>query len=193
MHDHKRKAKSTKRERRTGERGGEMRAKGRKGAKEEGKLVKRKRKRQTEGLRERRKARERGKGWEVGRTREMRYRLQPADKSKVIGPSGILRSRATKSTASSRYVATYVHMYQDRVRDVRMSEYLLALLWLRVYIAQKRGVCVYVHVSLAPAWLAIPSQYYWNMLAFIECAVDQREHLTLIVFGWRTSEASALW
>ena len=55
----------------------------------------------------------RGKGWEMGRTREMRYRLQPADKSKVIGPSGILRSRTTKSTASSRYVATYVHMYQD--------------------------------------------------------------------------------
>ena len=47
----------------------------------------------------------------MGRTREMRYRLQPADKSKVIGPSGILRSRTTKSTASSRYVATYVHMY----------------------------------------------------------------------------------
>ena len=60
----------------------------------------------------------------MGRTREMRYRLQPADKSKVIGPSGILRSRTTKSTASTRYVATYVHMYiQYRLPfmcDVRM-------------------------------------------------------------------------
>lgn len=192
MHDHKRKAKSTKRERRTGERGRKMRAKGRKGWRRRGSW-----RRERERDRQRDYARdvkpERGKGWEVGRTREMRYRLQPADKSKVIGPSGILRSRTTKSTASSRYVATYVHMYQDHVRDVRMSEYVLALLWLRVYIAQKRGVCVYVHVNLAPAWLTIPSQYYWNMLAFIECAVDQREHLTLIVFGWRTSEASALW
>lgn len=63
-----------------------------------------------------------------GTNQGMRYRLQPADKSKVIGPSGILRSRTTKSTASSRYVATYVHMYQDHVRDVRMSDYVLALL-----------------------------------------------------------------
>lgn len=101
------------------ERGGEMRAEGRKGERwirggwRRGEREEGVGERQTEGLCERYKAREGGGGGR-GRTREMRYRLQPADKSKVIGPSGILRSRTTKSTASSRYVATYVHMYHGR-------------------------------------------------------------------------------
>lgn len=76
---------------------------------------------------------ERRRGWEMGRTREIRYRLQPADKSKVIGLSGILPSRTTESTVSSRYVATtYVHMHQDRERVARMTGYVLAARWLCV-------------------------------------------------------------
>lgn len=63
----------------------------------------------------------------MGRKREMRYRLQPADKSKVIGLSGILPSRTTESAASSRYVATHVHVHENRVRDARMSGYVLAM------------------------------------------------------------------
>lgn len=61
----------------------------------------------------------------MGRTREMRYRLQPADKSKVIGPSGILPGSTSESSASSRYAATYVHMYQNRVRDAHTPVYVL--------------------------------------------------------------------
>lgn len=84
----------------------------------------------------------------MGRSREMRYRLQPADKSKVIGPSGILPSRPTESTASSRYVATYVHMYQNRVRDVRMSAYVLLYHHDYVYRSDAtRRVCVCVWIA----------------------------------------------
>jgi len=62
----------------------------------------------------------------MGRTREMRYRLQPADKSKVIGPSGILPGSTSERGASSRYAATYVHMSQNRVRDAHTPVYVLA-------------------------------------------------------------------
>lgn len=49
---------------------------------------------------------------------------------------------------------------------------------------------IHIYVDSTPTWLAISSQRHWNMPAFIECAADQRQHLTLIVFGWQTFEAS---